>query len=351
MSNFDAMKLAVEAAMPNNTVLYDDKGLPSIMVRIPKFQISDVITGGSNSTHPAFIVNGVEVPEIFISKYQNIVIGDRAYSLPMQDPKTYVTADQAKTYCESKGAGWHKMTNAEWAAIALWCKKNGFMPRGNNNFGKDIAYPHEKGVVTYTYDNNVNGRVATGSGAVSWAHDGTNAGIFDMNGNVWEEVGSLRIVDGEYQIIPDNNSAAGVNETASSTLWKAIMPDGSLVAPGTSGTLKIDAANSGGTGAPVINTVVSNPGTDATNTSAAFQSITAKSGVNIPEIMKVLGLFPYDSDHGGDIMYARNNGERLPFRGGHWNSGSGSGVFALSLRNPRSDSNRHIGFRSAFVKL
>lgn len=46
--------------MPNNTVLFDDKGLPSIMVRIPKFKISDVIPGGSTATHPAFIVNGVE---------------------------------------------------------------------------------------------------------------------------------------------------------------------------------------------------------------------------------------------------------------------------------------------------
>lgn len=324
------------------------------MVRIPKFQISDVITGGSNSTHPAFIVNGVEVPEIFISKYQNIVIGDRAYSLPMQDPRTYVTADQAKTYCENKGVGWHKMTNPEWAAIALWCKKNGFMPRGNNSYGKDVAYPHEKGVVTYTYDDSGTirvGRVATGSGAVSWAHDGTNAGIFDMNGNVWEEVGSLRIVDGEYQIIPDNNSAAGVNETASSTLWKAIMPDGSLVAPGTSGTLKIDASAAGGSGTPIINTVVSNPGTDATSTYTTFQTLTAKSGVNIPEIMKVLGLFPIDSSHGDDGMWARNNGERLPLRGGSWYNGAAFGVFALTLIIPRSYSNLSVGFRSAFVKL
>ena len=29
------------------------------------------------------------------------------------------------------------MTKAEWAAIMLWCKKNGFQPWGNNNYGKD----------------------------------------------------------------------------------------------------------------------------------------------------------------------------------------------------------------------
>ena len=152
-TNFDAIKLAVEAATGGkNTVLFDDLGNPSIMVRIPKFKISDVIQGGSNSVHPAFIVNGVEKDEIFISKYQNIVVNDRAYSLPMQDPKVYIDFDTARKACENKGKGWHLMTNAEWAAIALWCKKNGYFPRGNNNYGSDVSYPHEKGVETYKYD-------------------------------------------------------------------------------------------------------------------------------------------------------------------------------------------------------
>lgn len=102
-TNFDAIKLAIEAATGGkNTVLFDDLGNPSIMVRIPKFKISDVIQGGSNSVHPAFIVNGVEKDEIFISKYQNIVMNDRAYSLPMQDPKAYIDFDTARKACEKK---------------------------------------------------------------------------------------------------------------------------------------------------------------------------------------------------------------------------------------------------------
>lgn len=81
-TNFDAIKLAVESATGGkNTVLFDDLGNPSIMVRIPKFNISDVIVGGSNSVHPAFIVNGVEVDEIFISKYQNIVVNDLNFTI------------------------------------------------------------------------------------------------------------------------------------------------------------------------------------------------------------------------------------------------------------------------------
>lgn len=353
MPNFDDLKLTVEALSGGkNTVLLDDMGMPSIMVRIPKFKISEVITGGSDVTHPAFIVDGVEKNEIYISKFQNIVMNSRAYSLPHKDPAVYTTFDQAKTYCESKGAGWHLMTNSEWAALALWCKKNGFMPRGNNNSGKDASAAHEKGVVTY-YSGTTPYRVATGSGPASWAHDNTNDGIFDLNGNVWEWTGGFRLKNGELQVIPNNNAAMQINQTDASTLWKAIMPDGSLVDPGTAGTLKFDytGAPAAGTGSfHVTDTLVNQQPDDTAYGTKTFETITAKAGVNIPEILKVLGLFPVDASHGGDIFYFRNNGERLPLRGGNWNSGSGAGVFALDLSVPRTHSPyRYVGFRSAFV--
>ena len=61
MANFDDMKLAVEALSGGkNTVLLDDRGMPSIMVAFPKFKISDVIAGGSENIHPAFsVVDGL----------------------------------------------------------------------------------------------------------------------------------------------------------------------------------------------------------------------------------------------------------------------------------------------------
>jgi hypothetical protein len=351
--NFDDLKLAVEALSGGkNTVLFDDKGMPSIMVRIPRFQISDVITGGPSTTHPAFVVAGVEKNEIFVSKYQNIVINDRAYSLPLKDPQASINFDTAKARCEAKGQGWHLMTNAEWAALALWCKKNGFMPRGNNNYGADHGAAHEKGVETTkeTSGQFRTLRVATGSGPVTWAHDGTNGGIFDLNGNVTEWVGGLRLVGGEIQIIPDNDAAQAIDQGAASTLWKAILQDGSLVTPGTANTLKYDAETATPSGVR-INTVVEYQTTNDNSVSKSLETVVPAIGVSIPTIMQALGLARLDASHGGDFLWVRNNEERLPIRGGNWDSGSNAGVFALNLLHARSTVHTGVGFRAAFVSL
>lgn len=339
-SNFDALKLSVEASMPNNTVLFDDKGLPSIMVRIPKFKISDVIPGGSTATHPAFIVNGVEKDVIYISKYQNVVIGDRAYSLPLRDPRASLNFDQAKRFSENKGSGWHLMTNAEWAAIALWCAKNGTLPRGNNNYGADFSASHETGVQTFPADATRIGRVATGSGPVTWAHNGDNSGIYDLNGNVWEWVGGYRTLNGEINVLPNNDAAiTGADQTLNSTRWRAISETGEYIAPGTTGSLKYDSQTK-------LTKEIA--GTGQANT--AFKTMQKDAGIaTVPEIMKALGLFPASSDMANDRFYNDTAGERLAYRGGSWNSASYAGAFALFGNNSRTVSSTGIGFRSAFV--
>ena len=103
MPNFDLSNLALKAVCPNNEILYDDKGLPSVMVKIPKMSYAQLGLGSSNAAHPAFIVNGQEVDAIYISKYQNIVQNGRAYSLPGQDPKAVITFDTALKACTDKG--------------------------------------------------------------------------------------------------------------------------------------------------------------------------------------------------------------------------------------------------------
>lgn len=273
-------------------------------------------------------------------------MNDRAYSLPFKDPKTGVNFDQSVNYCRNKGTGWGLMPYSLWSAIALWCRKNGTMPRGNNNYGSDHGYPHEKGTPTY-YDSNKIARVATGSGPDTWSHNWMPDGIFDLNGNVWEWCAGMRLVDGEIQIIPYANSMIlTTSMAAGSTEWKAIAADGSLVAPGTAGTLKWDV---------VSGKIQLTKGTITpkdTGNWLPYNNMTLGEGLTAaPELAKALLLYPDEpnGDYGGDYHGVNTSGERLPLCGGGWNYTSYAGVFYVYLNGPRTNAYGYIGFRSAFV--
>lgn len=82
MANFDDMKLAVEALSGGkNTVLFDDMGMPSIVFPFAKQKYSDLMAGGTQETFPCFRIENEEKDVIYISKFLNIVVNDRAYSL------------------------------------------------------------------------------------------------------------------------------------------------------------------------------------------------------------------------------------------------------------------------------
>lgn len=348
MPNFDDLKLSIEALSGGkNTVLFDDLGMPSVMVPFPKLKMSDLIAGGSENIHPAFSVDGVEKSVIYVSKYQNIVLNERGYSLPMRDPRASLNFDQAVTYCRNKGKGWSLTPYSLWSAIALWCRKNGTMPRGNNNYGADHAYGHEKGVPTY-YESGKIARCATGSGPNTWNHNWMPDGIADLNGNVWEWCAGMRLKDGEIQIIPYANCmAADASMGASSTLWKAIAADGTLVEPGTAGTLKYNYVSGH------IQLTSGDITPEDTWRGDTYQNMTLDSALTVPEIAKALLIYPDEpgGDYGGDGHYMNNSGERLPLCGGGWLSASRAGVFSVYLNNPRSISDTSVGFRSAYCEL
>ena len=370
MANYDLSSLALQSVCPNNVIKVDDSDLPSVLVYIPKFKNSDVLTGGNSATHPAFIVNGSEIPGFYYSKYQNVVHAvtntegynvTAAYSLPGEDPAVNIDFDTSRARCEAKGHGWHLSTNAEWAAIALWCKKNGFMPYGNNNYGKDTRESNYKAIPMST-DSGRTGRVATGTGPLTWSHDKTLSGIWDLNGNVWEWQGGIRFVWGELQILANNDAADPDNpQNETSVCWKAInAADGSLVEPEchvsdtaaklSGSTIKLDYVS----GAWVYTTTVTSS-VDQSR-SCLFAKVTAAAAVGAAAkvLLRSLALLPdegaTEADYEGDY-YWLNNGvaERCVFRGGGWNFGADAGVFSFAGAYSRASVNWNVGFRSAYI--
>ena len=135
--------------------------------------------------------------------------------------------------------------------------------------------------------------------------------------------------------------------------WKAILQDGSLVAPGTNGTLKFDYTGNpaNATSGFHITTTVEHKQTDdgAGYGAKDFGTLTAKSDVTIPDILKALALFPNTDKTGRGFIYFRNNGERLLFRGGYYGHGGNAGEALGNFTRPRSFSSVSVGLFSAYV--
>lgn len=103
MANFDDLQGAVAQFGANNKVIFDDTGMPSIMVAVPKAKYSDVITGGTDETLPFWIMDGEEKSVIYVSKFLNIVENDRAYSLGGYLPRNPDYYSNCLVLLESQG--------------------------------------------------------------------------------------------------------------------------------------------------------------------------------------------------------------------------------------------------------
>ena len=360
MANFDTSGLALAAVCPGNKMILDDKGMPGFYVQVGKQNLSDLLTTDDDTVHPAFRVSGVEYDAFYSGKFQGIEDNGRIYSLPGVDPKVSITHDQYVDRCRAKGYGHHCITAAEWSFLALWCRKNGTMPKGNNSYGKDSTETIYQAIPASISDGKAN-RVLTGTGPLSWRHNGALDGICDLNGNIWEWTPGIRLVKGELQVIPWNNAAdPDVDLSADSAQWKAVKASATswedlFITPNgqgtTTGSVKLDYVSSHWQWGTTITS------SSDTNRSALFYLTTASGIGDIAKLyLQAMALLPEDNQegdtYGGDNFYANNAAEeRCAFRGGYWSDGSSAGVFSLGFSNPRSGSSSSIGGRPAFVEL
>lgn len=332
----DSLRQAVEAASGGlNTVLYTKKGQPIFARVIPKFRVETLHSSLGSGVHPAFIVGGREVSEIWIGMYPSHIANGEAVSVPGVPPSTtdfntWVLATR------NMGPGLHLLTNAEWAAMALlsiYAIGNGNDPvSGPDPYGRDRTNPALFGRRS---DGKVPGDTSsisfmiTGSGPLSWRHDRSPFGIADVSLGISPGylVAGLALVNGEIRIVPDNDAALpNVDLSPSGPAWRAIMPDGSLVAPGTAGTLKYDippAASysdngvADNLGTPTLRTQVRSAPASWGDRDHDFALATGSinldpSNLTVPPILRALALIPLTSNA---TIGVRPYGTRLAGRG------------------------------------
>jgi hypothetical protein len=356
--NKDTLLNAVLAASgAKQVVKYNANGDPCLFTRIPRFNLEDIHASLGTGPHPAFIVNGMVKNEILIATYPAIIEKGCAISIPGQSPRVNINFDSAKAACEQNGPGFHLMTAWERAAIALWCFKNSFQPRGNTASGKSHEATWETG--TPAPDNAL--KTLGGSGPVSWRHDNTLAGIADLVGKVWEWLDGLKTVDGRLCFPLDNDF----------TMPEAQWPASQLYVDASAGPGDRDGANVNGW--PIISDRVTKysetptpaGGTDSGDFDYAFNSSWAGTAVaatfdSLPldkrQAAAQLMIAPKVASD-ADVLfsgakgafYFRNYGERLPLWGGNWGYGSNAGLAYLYLMNRRSGVSSNIGLRPAFI--
>lgn len=366
MSNFDIADLALKISCgASNELIYDDKGMPSVMVKLPKMTWKDLGIGTSTDTFPAWIINGHEVDYIYFSKYMNIVQNSRAYSLPGQDYANNITLDTSISRCTAKGEGWHLTTRLEWMAVALWCLKNGTLPLGNNNYGKDHTETVYKAIPKTKDAEGKTLHVAGGTGPLTWSHNRQQDGIWDLNGNGYEWVGGIRTVYGELQVLSKDgvtfgNDAADPDnsQSATSSLWYAIDgTTGALITPNGSGTtthsLKADWV--GGKWKWITGTISSQ---EDTYHSCVTQDAQVDTDVceAAQHILQALGFYRIDGLDagalGGDYLYMNNGAAERSFNcGGYCSSSSSAGVFSAGGYYARSYAGTSISLRAAYCDL
>jgi len=321
-----------------NRILIDEFGIPSVMVAVESLPEGGLVSGAGKAPHPAFDLGDRTAGTVWVSKYQNVILNGLACSLPMTKPLLSVSCRDAAAACDRKGAGFRLTSSQLRAFLALSAKKNGRYPGGNTELGHNYYVPEEKGILT---SEDV---VLTGSGPLSWSHDGTGAGIFDLVGNLNEWDRGYRISDGEIQILPVADQITAP-DSEDEPLWRAILPDGTLTAPGSKDTLCFDSAGDG-----KILLTTRKPTEDLT-LNCAFGDFTAEPGLTVPTLLKSMAIFPEEDAAAYDgWRWLRTKGTYYPLCGGGNKVTYHAGIFFIGMTHDREFAYNLSGFRSMYIE-
>ena len=338
--NKDSLRQQVEAASGGQrTVLYTAKGQACFMNIIEKFDMSTIDPSWSG-THPAFIIGGVEKSQIYVGTYQGVISDGELISAPYLAPSALGIYATLHDTARLNGAGWHAMTGAEWAAIALLALNKGALPRGNTNYGQSAENSAYKGArVDGLAPGTVSGTALTygGSGPASWRHDRLYAGVSDIVGNAWEVPYGVRFMYGEIQIL--DNAAVNLS-TADYDNWKAVdRTTGALITPTYTGTI------AGGNYVPTTDSVRIGHATlpsifPYNNNFAELSTIKGVISTAALNTLRQYGLYVKNATlQVGEFSYG-TGGINIPVRGGDYKmtatAGNNSpGMFALNGRVTR----------------
>jgi hypothetical protein len=307
-------------------------GQPTWFFGIPKMTYEQLRPDGllGTGTHEAFIEAGVEKSTLWIAAYPASMVDGEIVSQPASTPRTGRTLDEEIIECRNTEivgyAGKHRLMSIwDWSLLMHLSIVSGYQPLGNTNYGKSHVKPWLSG----------RGTASTNAGSMGResAHN-NNAGIFDLVGNVWEQLQKFELQDGQIMLSADNGSvitATGYYFNGTSTTANGT-PSVTSTAAGLirNGAVGDDA----GTLYDVIGGV------------SGFASLTGTGTV----ALKRAGIIPVSSTTApAGAIWVRNYGRRAPLRGCSWYGGANSGLGALNLGSAPSNRNSDVGFRPAFV--
>jgi len=219
------------------TVIWDNAGYPSLMYKIPLVSIGAFASslGDLQTPHPAFYVNGVLKPVIYAGVFMTSYVDGHPVNWFGLAPENNKSLEAHKAAALAKGSGWHLETIYEKSLTYLLSSKfNGLTPRCNSKYGMSSVEGYE-----FETCQRLDGKLAgeetfgakwiNGTQPLSWSHNASRWGIYDLIGGLWKWNDLVKIVNGQIYLATDNNfnseesswEATGVfvNITGQHELW------------------------------------------------------------------------------------------------------------------------------------